>query len=972
MKDLVNFILKSCGCTNFVSNYDIEDTDSAANILSTIQEEFANQPQPSADYPIISKRPEFKKLRNQISTFFTSLIAHIEANGMLYQETHPIEALQIWTTAMSSSTLRAFRHTSTFISLGIVTNLSEIAADQRRMNVTTQKQLDAENGKARKNQGRITSLTQKVKEAGEKISAVESVIKDIFESVFVHRYRDVDSKIRTECVRDLGLWIQRLPDVFFDTQYLRYLGWVLSDVSATTRLEVVRALGRLYHNKENASGLRSFTERFRPRLIEMATLDADSHVRVATIDVLEGIREIGYLEPDDIDTVGKLLFDSDHRVRAAASTFFAKSVTDLYEEKAEDLGGSEAVDEFSAEEDDESDEPKLDWLKLKCLLEILAGYDRTDEDESESQGVQSGDDVGTSGIKLAGWDSRFSLAGEVLWEDVPGVQEWEEIAKYLTYDHSAAQDADVEDGTIKEKLARAVALDPKEEAILLQVLNTSISQSTKIVDADATDRKKKAQAQEHRDAISRSLIKIIPNLLKKFGPVPDSAAAVLRLPQQLNFSIYSELRQEKQFATLLDDINRQFLNHADESVLKEASVALLHAKKFEDLSDTTDRKISSLYEETITTLMETVRGKNASSAKFSDASLTELINSVRRLDYLSSVHSSIDLLESPPPGVTEKNRTPLEILTSLLLRSSTTDELEEELIVRTMKVLLFYFMWKVKALGSIDPSELADTDVDEVQDRRTEILAGLQKVLDSHASNPLHPVYHAAVLTLLDLYILFNTLLTKFPAPATDDIEDPSPVTRMQQLFPPFSESQTDTILTAFAHHERSFADTLNKRLLPSPPIPYPEPLEDTPSDDEDESTDPATRLAKEQALCELTAKIVLAILGGVIDLNPTKARLAYNKTILGSAFRDVLTYLEGPPVHKKRAPKKKKVELATDLLKELELDDVDDERVEEMDRELEALEKEMETSDEEEGGEEPEGEGEGEKGDEDVEMEDA
>ena len=48
-------------------------------------------------------------------------------------------------------------------------------------------------------------------------------------SVFVHRFRDVDHRIRTECVHELGQWMQRLPQVYFDTAHLRYIGWAVSD-----------------------------------------------------------------------------------------------------------------------------------------------------------------------------------------------------------------------------------------------------------------------------------------------------------------------------------------------------------------------------------------------------------------------------------------------------------------------------------------------------------------------------------------------------------------------------------------------------------------------------------------------------------------------------------------------------------------------------------------------------------------------
>lgn len=49
-------------------------------------------------------------------------------------------------------------------------------------------------------------------------------------SVFVHRYRDADAGIRADCVREMGIWLKRHPAHFLEGNYLRYVGWVLSDI----------------------------------------------------------------------------------------------------------------------------------------------------------------------------------------------------------------------------------------------------------------------------------------------------------------------------------------------------------------------------------------------------------------------------------------------------------------------------------------------------------------------------------------------------------------------------------------------------------------------------------------------------------------------------------------------------------------------------------------------------------------------
>lgn len=372
---------------------------------------------------------------------------------------------------MSSSTLRQFRHTSTVVALDIVSSLSTIAAEQRKANSTTNRQLEAEGKKAKRNEGRITALEEKLKDGDVHRDTAENIIRDIFDTVFVHRYRDIDARIRSDCVRELGAWILVLPDVFFDGSYLRYLGWVLSDTTPTTRLEVVKALTKLYRKKDSVGGLRHFTERFRPRLVEMATRDADSSVRAATVELLDVVREVGYLEPEDVDTVGRLLFDSEPKVRKAVVGFFVENISDLYETKLEELGGEEAVTEAL---DGDDDGPTMGWIKLKCLVEVLATYDLAD-------GGAEADDEAVSGEKsvLKGGDaeSRFSLAGGVLWDAFEELADWEGVARYLLFDHSAHAEEPGEEEDVLRKVKGMVALGAREEAILLQVLNASVAAS---------------------------------------------------------------------------------------------------------------------------------------------------------------------------------------------------------------------------------------------------------------------------------------------------------------------------------------------------------------------------------------------------------------------------------------------------------------------------------------------------------------
>ncbi|KAL7266703.1 cohesin complex subunit [Rhizina undulata] len=902
MKEMVNFILKCCGCDKSVTNYDIEDQDSAATTLSQIQEVF--QKQPSADYPLTSKKPEFRKFRQILTSFLRSLIETMSTRGVLYSDPALIENIQVWITAMSSSTLRQFRHTSTVAALEIVSHLCQVAAEVRKANGTINRQLEAETRKFKKNEGRIKALEEKLREGEERKEAVENVVKDIFDTVFVHRYRDIDVKIRCDCVRELGSWILTLPEVFFDGSYLRYLGWVLSDTHANTRHEVLKALTKLFKKKDSVSGLRHFTERFRPRLVEMATRDADATVRASAVELLDVVREVGYLEPQDIDTVGRLLFDAEPKVRRAVVGFFVENINDLYQEKIEDLGGVESIEEALGSDiaDDEThDSPTLAWVKMKCLVEVLASYDSQDDSDDDNGQSQGG--TGEKGIvKATEVESRFTLAGQVLWEAFVEVRDWEGIAKYLLYDHSANKLSDDEmegEEDTEKKVKSVVALEAKEDAILLQLLNASVA--TSIMEGGEEPSKKKGQSKRtgreleaHRETVSRSLMKFIPALLKKFGPVPDAASSVLRLEQLMKLDVFQELRQSNAYASLLDDINRQFLTHADESVLKEASAAILHACSFEELDEITDAKLSHLKDETVTMLMNAVRGKDFRKGKFSDASLTELINTVRRLEYLASITSCVEMMESPPLASTNASASrkgkskgsdaqkPIEILLELLNRGASVDELEEELIVRILKTLEYYFMWKITTLNNIEDADLTEPDIDSLLSRRKAVLGRLESILKTRKTAD--TVKISAASTLLNLSTLFMGLA------ATSKFKEDPIADRLASLGSQIAKPLQEELLKIYDSLEKSYAKASKRPLEPDENA-APDDSED---EHNDEESDEGTILTSEQRLCDYLGKLVLGILAGVVDEKSFTNRVDRNKLKLGSNVKEVLQHLDG------------------------------------------------------------------------------
>lgn len=895
MRDLVNLVIRCTGCTIEVEAQDIEDPDNVVSKLTEIQDEF--QAQKISDYPLISKAKANAGFRPTMTGFFETLIHTCHASGLLYSDAALYENLDLWVSTMSSSAIRPFRHTATVISLSMGSALCFVANDLADTAAKTNRQKEGEITKKNVNKNRVKAFEIKIADAGTKRASIVELVTQLFDQVYVHRYRDVDPKIRVDCVTALGTWINTLPDHFFEGLYLRYLGWVLSDTFAPTRAEVIKQLARLFKNKDNVARLRTFTERFRARLVEMAVRDSEVSVRAATVELLDTIRKTGLLEPDDIDNVGRLIYDTEPRVRRAVAGFFAENINDLFETTLEDFGGEEGLLEVLGEEDEEDyDSPKISWLKLKCVAEALQSYDAEDEEDS-TQSEARGNLIATSA------DSRYALAAQTIYDGIPEARTWEDLAGYLLCDFSSADQ-------IKEEVDAAFKtrckLNEREEILLLEILNVSVKGRLSMGGFEGDKKSKKAKAQGMTQVIHETaalhLAEIIPRLLKKFGSNPTTATAVLRLEHVLNLRVFHELRQDSTtYASLLDDINKQFLTHADPNVLAEASTAILHARGFEDLGEVTDDKLGDLWDDTVTT-MRTLMVNGV------DQDISDLFHTVRRLENLCSISDCCDVCDheggsipktrpAPPASRSSLRSLLMEIIRDPALDSEAGDE-AEQLLISAIRSLLFYYMWAVRKLRETIGS--GEHDENPPNYDYLPLSESLTSLIESHPT--LSPVRLTATGALLDLHTLFATFRHTAPTDTTPTLVRHIPLPA-QAL-----------ILSTYTALEKSFAKKSRKTLEAGPDDDLasdPEDSSDEESDDDDSHGRQESLLA-EKRLCELTGKMVLAIVGRVLDhegpkKGSIKARIQRNKTRLGGNFKEVIMYLDRPKVKGRRKPAAKK-----------------------------------------------------------------
>lgn len=913
LTEFMNFIFKSAGCSAHVTVDDINDPDNAESRISDMQDEL--QAQQVTDYPLISKTKSGHAFRTALIDFIDGLIRAMHTKGVLYTEEPLMENIHVWLSSMTDSSSRPFRHTATLVALVMTSTMSKIASAEIDASAKVQRQLEGEKKNKRPNKARLADFQQKVDTNEKRKDYIEAQLKDFFDTVYVHRYRDIDPKIRIECVEALGYWILTLPSVFFEGQYLRYMGWMLSDTHAGMRQEVVKQLSKIMKNPSNHGQMRHFIERFRPRLVEMATRDSEPGVRAAAVELMDYIRQAGMLEPDDIDVIGKLIFDSEPRVRKALVGFFAENIKDLYDNRIEELGGEEVLEDILTVEDEEDfSTPRAAWIRYKSLAESLLSYDNEDQEEMPSQ-IEAADY-----LNVAGTESRFTHAAQALYDKVPDLKDWETLAGYLLYDHSAPLTGNETERALKD----TVKPTENEELILLEILNAVVKVALTHAHHSESSKKTKAEIQEAKENAARRLAGLIPSLLKKYGADPKTATVVLRLEHVLNLSIFEELRQDSTvYAKLLDEISAQFNGHADKGVLNEAGAALLHARGYEELEEVTESRMQSLWDDTTSALRKINKaGEISVRGALRNKILTELSHNLARLEQLASISSPVDSLEA---DTGKGDPLPISILLDVIARGvfedsndETLDALEDEVVLSAIRSSMFYFMWKVKSLTDAVAvgDEIPDLDIDHLKELQDIFTTNLIAAFSSRST--LDPVRLIGAGVLLDLYTLFSTLRpskkSKAKNGATANAEangNPHLQSLVQEIGP---EVQAE-LTSIFDALEKQFSKKSKKTLAEPSDDEAPQDLDSEPEDDEDEeitaNEKQAETLRAEQQLCELAGKLILAILAQVIDISgelkgKLRHRLQRNRSRLGHNFKEVIAYLDDPKLKAKKSHKSK------------------------------------------------------------------
>lgn len=146
----------------------------------------------AAAYPLISRNKTLKPFKANLDQFVSLLIKTLAISNTLYEETETtshtlplISVLNTWLYTMHSSPLRPIRHTATYISLKVVSELCNQVSDVSKELSLKQRQKEMEakkSGTGQAFQKRMKDAETKVKEVHEKKMRLEELMKESFDT----------------------------------------------------------------------------------------------------------------------------------------------------------------------------------------------------------------------------------------------------------------------------------------------------------------------------------------------------------------------------------------------------------------------------------------------------------------------------------------------------------------------------------------------------------------------------------------------------------------------------------------------------------------------------------------------------------------------------------------------------------------------------------------------------------------------
>ncbi|NXU70673.1 STAG2 protein, partial [Oreotrochilus melanogaster] len=641
--DLINFFIQCSGCQGMVTA-EMFQSLRKKDIMQKMTESFDED---NEDYPLIRSGPYWKKFKANFCEFIAVLVQQCQCS-ILY-DSYLMDTIISLLTGLADSMVRAFRHTSTFAAMKLLTAVISVHLnlDVNKHNAERLYEVEKKRISGRRTNYRLDQLEKKRKEYEQKLLEIDNMMNAIFKGTFLNRYRDVIPEIRATCIEEIGSWIRTYPDAFLNDSYLKYIGWMLYDKQAEVRLKCLLGLQGIYSRKELASRMDLFTSRFKDRIVSMP-LDKDHEVAVQAMKLLmlmsQNCEDV--LSTEDCEMLYQFVYTTHRPLAVAAGEFLYKRL--LSHEGDEEVHPKEGG-KFGSSTD-----------QLKRLISFF---------------------LETKLHKHVAYliDSLWDWAGTFL-------KDWECMTTLLL--NSAEGDGEALSDAHENTLIEIILATVREAAEGHPPVGRGAAK--KILSA----KEKKIQL-EDCTRITEHFIIVLPQLLAKYSTDAQKVANLLQIPQYYDLDVYSTGHLEKHLDALLKEVKDIVARHSDISVL-EASSRTYYILCSEEIAiyNQVDRAQTQLIDELMGQLNQLLDGFWKKEEGFcTDAGEISRIHSALRR--VAAFHNAHDLTKWNLYDKTVR----------LLVFEVEHGSLPVLMILPALQCTYFSLLWKLAAVTEKSPKE---------------------------------------------------------------------------------------------------------------------------------------------------------------------------------------------------------------------------------------------------------------------------
>ena len=479
----------------------------------------------------MEKAAKDKAFGKKLDSFIEALVEACEAEVM--HDDFLMKTVSSWTTAFSTSAVRAFRHTCTHMALKLGECFIQVHNTCEKELKSAERQLETE---AKKSKGKkapkgkkAEALQQRLTEVEESIENLWELIEGIYSGVSTHRYRDVSYVIRQLACESLGKFVCLVPSKMMDDKYLKYVGWLLNDKDASVRRSAVDSLRKILKLPNAAETLDLFINRFRARIVNMVE-DQNPGVVASALELSVLFASMDKLEAEEVESMQELVFSDDAQIRKAAGKLLNAT---LVETDIAAMVAEEALDNLQ----DAEDTTASPALILKYLANVC----------------------NNSAPLCTGQRARHFV--DALWPYTDAIKDW------AAYSELFGQ-ATIEDDS--EQAGTDTAMSPEDEAMLFRMFAAAAQRACGTLEISHARRVAASKATvEARSTISDYFVNKMPDLFAKFGSDVANATCLMEVAQVLDLKYFTENRCLKQLDALL--------KHVNDGVLKSSDLGLINA-----------------------------------------------------------------------------------------------------------------------------------------------------------------------------------------------------------------------------------------------------------------------------------------------------------------------------------------------------------------------------------------------------------